>query len=269
MPTRPIRPEVNLPAIEDSLTFYKKLLDSLHDGVYFVDADRKITYWNKGAEQLTGYAVREAVGRRCPDDFLAHVDEQGRSLCLKGCPLVSTISDGECRDAELYLRHKSGHRVSVSVRVAPIMDNAGTICGAVEVFTDITAKKAKERRAGKLEVLAFRDALTGVSNHRYIEFKVKQAIQEFEQFGRNIGLAEIDVDHLKQVNDTYGHSIGDVVLRAVCSTLTHNLRRGDTVGRLRGEKFLVIVADVNPTALIRIMHEVEDARGQFCFKHVI
>jgi diguanylate cyclase (GGDEF)-like protein len=163
---------------------------------------------------------------------------------------VGTIADGECRDAELYLRHKAGHRVSVSVRVAPIMDTAGRISGAIEVFSDITAKQMKERRAGRLEVLAFRDALTGVSNRRFAELKVKQAIQEFEQFGRNVGLVVIDVDNLKKVNNAYGHSIGDVVLRAVCSTLTNNLRRGDTVGRLSSEEFLVIAADVNSTALV-------------------
>jgi diguanylate cyclase (GGDEF)-like protein/PAS domain S-box-containing protein len=228
---------------------HEKLLDSLFDGVYFVDKERRIQYWNQGAEHLTGYSASEAVGRHCYDNFLVHVNEGGHVLCLEGCPLVSTIGDGERREAEVYLRHKLGHRVPVSVRVAPIVDSAGDIVGAVEVFSDRTAKKNIERRVGELEHLAFHDALTGVPNRRYVELKVKQAIQEVEQFGRRVGLLMIDVDHFKQVNDNYGHEIGDDALRAVCTTLTHVLRSGDTVGRWGGEEFLAIVSDVNPVAL--------------------
>ena len=63
--------------------FHKKLLDNLYDGVYFVDVDRTITYWNKGAERLTGFAAREAISRHCFDNFLMHVDKAGCALCLE------------------------------------------------------------------------------------------------------------------------------------------------------------------------------------------
>jgi diguanylate cyclase (GGDEF)-like protein/PAS domain S-box-containing protein len=234
---------------EPAPSFHERLLDSLHDGVYFVDCERRITYWNKGAEQLTGYIASEVIGKHCFDNLLMHVDDQGCALCLTGCPLARTIIDGERREAEVYLRHKLGHRVPVSVRVAPIADSAGSIVGAVEIFSDVTAKKNTERRVGELESLAFCDSLTGVPNRRYVEMKVEQAIQEVEQFGRSIGLLMIDVDHFKLVNDRYGHGTGDDVLRAVCKTLAHSLRSGDTVGRWGGEEFLVIVMDVHAPAL--------------------
>jgi len=234
---------------ESAPSFHERLLDSLHDGVYFVDRDRRITYWNKGAEQLTGYVASEVIGKQCFDNLLMHVDDQGCALCLTGCPLARTIADGERREAEVYFRHKLGHRVPVCVRVSPIVDSAGSIVGAVEVFSDVTAKKNTERRVGELESLAFCDSLTGAPNRRYAEMKVEQAIQEVEQFGRCIGLLMIDVDHFKQVNDQYGHGTGDDVLRATCKTLTHSLRSGDTVGRWGGEEFLVIVMDVHSSAL--------------------
>lgn len=236
------------PLASDS-SFHKKLLDSLYDGVYFVDTERRITYWNQGAEQLTGYSYSEAVGRNCFDNFLVHVDAEGGALCFGGCPLAATIADGERREAEIYLRHKLGHRVPVCVRVAPIKDDADRIIGAVEVFSDISAKKNIERRAGELENLAFRDALTKVPNRLYLELKVEQAMQEVERLGRIIGLLMIDVDHFKQVNDTYGHEAGDVTLRTVCNTLTHNIRPGDAVGRWGGEEFLVLGVDVSASGL--------------------
>jgi diguanylate cyclase (GGDEF)-like protein/PAS domain S-box-containing protein len=234
---------------ESAPSFHEKPLDGLFDGVYFVDKERRIQYWNAGAEHLTGYSASEAVGRHCSDDFLVHVNEEGCALCLDGCPLVSTVSDGQRREADVYLRHKLGHRVPVTVRVAPMVDSAGLIIGAVEVFSDRTAKKNVERRVGELENFAFRDALTGVPNRRYVELKIKQAIEEVEQFERRVGLLMIDIDHFKQVNDTFGHDVGDDALKAVCQTLTHALRSGDTVGRWGGEEFLIIVTDVNTASL--------------------
>jgi PAS domain S-box-containing protein len=126
-------------------SFHAMLLDSIFDGVYFVDAERKITYWNRGSESLTGYSAREAVGKHCYDNFLMHVDEAGCALCTNGCPLSSTIHDGQRRQAEVFLRHKLGHRVPVCVRVAPLMNASGQIIGAVEVFSDVTAKRQVER----------------------------------------------------------------------------------------------------------------------------
>jgi diguanylate cyclase (GGDEF)-like protein/PAS domain S-box-containing protein len=230
-------------------SFHERLLDNLHDGVYFVDKERGIQYWNQGAEHLTGYSAGEVVGKHCFDNFLMHVDEKGCALCQMGCPLASTIADGKRREAEMYLRHKLGHRVPVVARIAPITDSAGRIIGAVEVFSDVSAKKNIERRVGELEHLAFRDALTGVPNRHYTELKVSQAIQEVEQFNRSIALLMLDVDHFKEVNDQYGHQIGDEALRAMCKTLTNSLRPGDLVGRWGGEEFLIINADVTASAL--------------------
>jgi diguanylate cyclase (GGDEF)-like protein/PAS domain S-box-containing protein len=232
-----------------SHNFHEQLVNSLYDGVYFVDSERMITYWNSGAEELTGYTASEAVGKHCFDNLLNHVDGQGCNLCMGGCPLSGTLADGERHEAEVYLQHKGGHRVPVSVRVSPIIDNEGAVVGAVEIFTDVSAKKRLERRAVTLEKMAFNDALTGIPNRRYTKLKVKEAIQETRQFGRGIGIIFIDLDHFKEVNDRYGHDVGDAVLRTVSKTLTNGLRPGDVGGRWGGEEFLVIVLDVSTTQL--------------------
>ena len=151
------------PTDHELSSFHAKLLDSIFDGVYFVDAERKITYWNRGAESLTGYSADEAVRRYCYDNFLGHVDEKGCALCTNGCPLGATLLDGRRREADVFLRHKLGHRVPVCVRVAPITNQAGQIVGAVEVFNDVSARKRVERRVHELEGIAFRDTLTCLS----------------------------------------------------------------------------------------------------------
>ncbi|MDD2542618.1 MAG: PAS domain-containing protein, partial [Desulfuromonadaceae bacterium] len=95
--------------------FYKELLDSLADGVYFVDRDRRITYWNKTAERLSGFSAQEVIGTDCAENILRHIDELGNELCLKGCPLTATLEDGKMRDADMFMHHKYGHRVPVAI----------------------------------------------------------------------------------------------------------------------------------------------------------
>ena len=226
-------------------SFHAKLLESIFDGVYVVDAERRITYWNRGAESLTGYSADEAVRRYCYDNFLGHVDEKGRALCTNGCPLSATLLDGRRREADVFLRHKLGHRVPVCVRVAPITNRSGQIVGAVEVFNDVSARKQVERRVHELEDIAFRDTLTCLPNRRYIELKVKQSLEDLQQFGRPFGLLMFDVDHFKQVNDRHGHDTGDAVLKVISETMTKSLRANDIVGRWGGEEFLAVLLDVD------------------------
>jgi diguanylate cyclase (GGDEF)-like protein/PAS domain S-box-containing protein len=235
--------------IRFSSSFYEQLLDTMHDGVYFVDRERRITYWNGAAEHLSGYAAGEAIGKSCFDNFLGHVDETGKPLCATGCPLRHVMLDGQPRETEIYLRHKVGHRVPVNVRALPMRNRAGNIIGAVEVFSDSTVRKKAEKRVTELEQLAFRDSLTGLPNRRYLQLKVEQAMEEHRRFGRLFGLLLFDVDHFKQVNDTHGHDVGDALLKTVAQTLVEGLRTVDVVGRWGGEEFLVLMPDLDAIGL--------------------
>ena len=100
--------------------FFEKLLDSLYDGVYFVDTQRQILFWNRGAERLTGYAQEEVVGRYCFEELLQHTDEEGCRLCHDGCPLMKTIASGMPSKARVYLLHKDQRRIAVDVHVTPL-----------------------------------------------------------------------------------------------------------------------------------------------------
>ena len=80
--------------------FYKNIIDNLYDGIYFVDRDRRIIYWNKGAERITGYSAAQVIGRRCQDNLLNHVTANGVPLCQAHCPLAAVMGDGQPREAE-------------------------------------------------------------------------------------------------------------------------------------------------------------------------
>lgn len=233
-------------------SFQAKILDSLYDGVYFVDRNRRITYWNQAAERVTGYSSQEAVGSFCFDNLLSHVDGMGCQLCTSRCPLVAAIEQDRLLEDDVYLRHKEGHRLPVSVRVAPIKDDEGRIVGAVEVFSDASRLRATERRVGELESIAFLDPLTSLPNRRYMTLRVQQALEEAKQFGRHFALLFVDIDRFKVINDTWGHSIGDTVLNVVATTLSHNLRSPDIAGRWGGDEFLAVVSDITVNNLLEL-----------------
>jgi len=231
---------------------YDDLLDNLQDGVYFVDLTRRITYWNKAAEEITGYSAAETVGSRCSDNILVHVDAQGNKLCLSQCPLTKAMEEGSKASADVFLKHRQGHRVPVKVRTQPLRDRHGAIVGGAELFLDNSSCYFLSERVEELEELSLLDKLTGLSNRRNVESEIEAAFQEMHRIGMSFGLIFLDIDHFKRINDDYGHDAGDLVLQTVARTITHTSRPFDLVGRWGGEEFVGIIRHVKKEALARV-----------------
>ena len=213
---------------------FEMIVNDLFDGVYVVDLDRTIRYWNRGAERLTGYRGEEVMGKSCKDNILVHVTELGKSLCHTGCPLTATMADGRPREATVFMSHKDGHRIPIVVRVAPLRDAGGEIVGAVEIFNDSTREWRIEERSRELEKMALIDPLTVLPNRRYVETQLESRFSELQRYGWKFGVIFMDIDHFKAVNDTYGHEFGDQALKMIAKSLSLNSRpprRGGQVGR--------------------------------------
>jgi diguanylate cyclase (GGDEF)-like protein/PAS domain S-box-containing protein len=228
---------------------YKKILDNLYDGVYFVDLHRKITYWNRSAESITGYKGPDIIGRHCWDNILMHVDLKGRNICLGPCPLVRSMKEDAMLEQEVYLRHKDGHRIPVLVRASPIKNGKGRIIGAVEIFSDNSPRIDLEHKVEELQQLAMLDQLTGLSNRRYAELTIDTKLDEMRRYDWNFGVLFMDIDNFKKINDTYGHETGDKVLQMVAKTLYNGVRSSDIVSRWGGEEFVALIAHIDKQAL--------------------
>lgn len=228
------------------ISYYKTLLDNLSDGVYFVDRERRITYWNKAAEQLTGYQGTEVLGSKCSDNILVHTDDKGTQLCIDGCPLHKTLNDGLPRQASIYLLHKAGHRVPVNIKVMPILGKRGAIIGAIETFNDDSQTRLLNARIQELRQLAMIDELTNAGNRRYANITLRTRLAELKRYGWSFGVIFCDVDNFKSINDTYGHEVGDEVLKMVARTIAGNIRSQESnFFRWGGDEFLIIVSGVS------------------------
>ena len=246
-------------------SFYKGLVDELSEGVYFVNKDRVVTYWNRGAENITGYASDEVIGSRCADNILMHTDGEGRELCEDACPLAASMRDGRSRTIEAYSHHKDGHRIPVLIRTAPIRVGQ-EIVGGVETFADNSPKVQFQHRIKELEDLVLLDALTSLPNRRFIEFSLQERLSSLQRYAMQFGVMMMDIDHFKAVNDRFGHLVRDRVLTAVSRTLTANVRGPDFVGRWGGEEFVGILPyagrDQLATVAARLCHLVEKSTLQ-------
>ncbi|MFO0889671.1 MAG: diguanylate cyclase [Isosphaeraceae bacterium] len=222
-------------------SFFKRMLDELYDGVYFVDVERRILYWNKAAEQISGYAAWEVVGRTCFDNILEHTDADGCSLCHRCCPLVISIRSRKAICKRVSLKHKEGHRVVVEVRTSPVADEGGRIVGAVEVFRDAGAELALESAYRSAREMAARDSLTGLANRRCLTAFVSEQLALGSRSDRRFSLILLDVDRFKEINDELGHGAGDRVLAAIGRAILASCRETDLAGRYGGDEFAIIL----------------------------
>jgi len=238
--------------MQDNIEIYKRLLDNLNEGIYLLNNDRKITFWNRGAEKLTGFSQSDVLGKRCSDAVILHIDEEGKNICDTDCPVVKTMNDGRSREEEIYLHHRQGHRVPVRVRIVPILDKDKRIIGAAEILSENFSNAALKRRIKHLQQQSLLDPVTQLLNRRGIEINLNSRVEEMKRYDLKFGLLFIDIDRFKSINDTYGHVTGDEVLKMVSKTLANSLRPFDTLGRWGGEEFIAIVANVDDQMLSSI-----------------
>ena len=236
----------------DALLLGREVLDSLQEGLYVLDSQRRIIFWNKSAEMITGFPSQEVLGRSCSDNILVHVDDMGTWLCQGLCPLAHTLEDGDVREAEIFLRPKDGHRVPVFVRAAPLRNPEGKITGAVELFWDNSSHHEEHHRLRELEKLALLDPLTRMPNRRYLEELILSRLGALRRAGLQFGVLLIGVDHCSEINELHGRKVGNVVLKAVANTLSHVSLPYDVMGYWGGGKFLSLVPNANLENLTQV-----------------
>jgi diguanylate cyclase (GGDEF)-like protein/PAS domain S-box-containing protein len=235
-----------------NIKYNENLIPYLYEGVYVVDKQRKIIFWNESCERITGYSASEVTNSFCYHNILQHVDENGKQLCHSGCPLQKTLIDGILNEARVYLKHKEGYRIPVMVKTLPIYDEKQNIVAAIEVFTDERFQKQIYHENQELKDKLRVDPLTQIANRHFFDFQLSKKIEETKVFSNPFGILMIDIDHFKHVNDTYGHLIGDEILKIVANSLASSVEKTDLVSRWGGEEFIVIVEIDNQSDLFKI-----------------
>ena len=230
-------------------TFFNTLLDQVEDGVYCLDKDRRIVFWGNGAETATGLARAEVLGKQCPEDLVLLVNEEGTPVDPEKCPIVATLKDGTLRSANLFLRHKEGYRLPVSLRVVPVIREDGEIIGTAEIFTDMSPKISIPMNITDLEHQGLVDNETGISGRKFLEMHLAARLDEYQRLGLPFGLVYADVDNYGKILERYGRFNAAKVLRMIARTFHKNIRYFDIVGRWDAEEFLIIFLNIDESRL--------------------
>ncbi len=241
---------------------YLTIINNMTDGVYLVNLERRIFFWNKAAETITGYCADEIVGRQCQDNLLNHIDEEGRPLCITGCPLFSAIIDGKQRREHVFVRHKDGYRIPILVNIFPLKKD-GEIIGAIEIFSQNSPTIYEDNLVEHLSEIAMHDTLTKLPNRRYLESFLDYKLNEYQRFGRLFAVLFADIDDFSHFNNEYGHDTGDRVLVNIAAGIKKNMNRNDLIGRWGGEEFLGIFSITNGYDASILGGKIPAA----CFKH--
>ena len=187
------------------------LLDSVNEGLYVCDTDRRIVYWSKSAERITSWSAEDVVGRRCMDNILCHVDKDGRRLCGEEfCPLYRCMVTDRASSAPVIVigQTKTGVRKPMAVYVAPYHDGNGRVIGGIETFLDFSETFADLERAKRIQTLSMEHNLPSDGRFCFSPFYLP-----YDMIGGDFfAIRQLDADH-------YGFLLADVMGRGVAAAL--------------------------------------------------
>jgi diguanylate cyclase (GGDEF)-like protein/PAS domain S-box-containing protein len=212
------------------------VFESSKEGILVTDAEFRIIRINPAFCQLLGYDESELLGRspkilqsgRHDPDFYAEMRE-------------AIASQGHWQ-GEVWDRRKNGDLVPVLLSISVVRDEAGDILHYVSILTDISNIKESEAR---LEHLSRHDPLTGLANRLMLHIRLEHALDRARREGTRLALLMIDLDRFKDVNDSFGHAVGDALLKEVAERLSHKVRGTDTVSRLGGDEFTILIEELD------------------------
>ncbi len=222
---------------------FRHVLENLQTGVYFVDRDQKILFWNEGAEKITGYLSQEVVGAFCRENLQAPEHGSQNILSDAAESITTAIRDGKPTISEISIRHKEGHRIFVRLRGVPIRNNHGAIIGAAESFDESLSGSDWDRRRKKLAGYGCLDQVTGVLNKSVILSHLRESLATFAEQPVPFSILCVEVDHMDKIRASYGMAVVGPVLRVAAQTIENSLRPTDFLGRIADNRFLAVLSE--------------------------
>jgi diguanylate cyclase (GGDEF)-like protein/PAS domain S-box-containing protein len=241
------------------MLFHRKLLESMHDAVIFVDGSLRVVLWNRAAERLTGIPTSSIEHKLWSPTLVNLRDEQQKLILEADCPVIQAIKSGVQTLRRLSVTGRGGLRVEVDAHLVPVHAKTGVSHGAALLMHDASSQITLEQRVQTLHEKATRDPLTQVANRAEFDRIHASCVESHLERQLPCSLVICDIDHFKRINDSYGHQAGDEVLIAFAALLRRHCRSGDLVARYGGEEFVMLCSDCdNSTAT----HRAEELRAE-------
>ena len=245
----------------DDLEIYRTVLQRLSAGVYFVDHGQHIVFWNRGAEQITGYLSQQVLGHHMAENFLEHVDQENRQLEGADLPLNAALRDGKEVEKDGTIRHKDGHPIRVRVRAFPLRDEFGKLLGAAEFIEPTEPLLWQDDRKNELALHGCMERSTGALTREYMETQLHEHLETFQRHAIPFSVLVMRVDHLEALKAKHGNGAVAAVMRVVAQSLLNCLRTPDLLGRWTETEYLVVAAECGETDAPRVAERLRRVVG--------
>ncbi len=241
-------------------------LSSIGDGVICTDTEGKITYINPVSEAILARLNEEVVGKPF-DEVMAMYNEESKALISDFPRLCLEKGHTICLPELTSITNHLGLTFAIQDSFSPIFAKDGGFLGTVMVFQDVTESRIM---AKKLSHLAHHDPLTGLPNRLLLQDRLVQACKRGKRAGHQFALIFLDINKFKKINDTFGHDYGDLLLKEVASRLTDKLRACDTVARMGGDEFVLLIDSIKDKRHVRkvVSKVLERVNGQYTLQQV-
>jgi len=244
-------------ALARSEGLYRSVLSSMREGVILQDADGVIKAANPAAERILGLRRDQATGRTSADPAWQSIREDESPYPAEEHPAMLALKAGvQVDEAVMGLRRPSGELVWIAINARPVRDPDGSVRGVVTTFVDVSERK---QRADAVRRAAETDFLTGLRNRYAMDRSLREAVARAGRYGEDLAVLFLDIDHFKQVNDRYGHDVGDLTLSSVAAAVAGALRAGDQAARWGGEEFIVAAYRADRAAALALAERLRQA----------
>ena len=224
-------------------------------GMFVTNVEKVILRVNKAFTEITGFSAEEAVGQT------PRLLNSGHHDGTFYAAMWDSIKRTGSWQGEIWNRRKNGKVYPETLRINTVRDATGEVSNYVAAFNDVTSYKDAEQQ---IQSLAFSDPLTGLPNRPHLIVLLQQALITSSEHQRQCALLSIDLDHFKVFNDTFGRESGNTLLQKVAKRLNNCVRKCDTVSRLTGNEFVVLLEDLNPEPMAAIKEVETVARKVLC-----
>ncbi|QDU08561.1 diguanylate cyclase [Gimesia aquarii] len=222
-------------------------IESLYDGVYIVNSDLQFVIFSPGLEKLADILATDVLGETWTSNSLPLTNKEGTSLTTAECSMNRVIANGKPMTTEYMLERPGGRLINIEVQSVPMFNDEGHLVGVAEIYRDLSRGLKRPQEFSDLKLAASMDALTSVANRGELETQLAIMLARInkEQNSPPLSIMFIDADHFKNINDTYGHSIGDDVLIELARLFQHETYSGELVGRYGGEEFVILCPETD------------------------
>ncbi len=232
------------------------LLDNLRDGVVFIDSRCRIQTWSQAVEVMTGISNRNAVGSEISPEIFNLTDPMGKPISAQQCPFAACVRTGKHQQVEYRIVGRSGREVKAEFKIIPVAGEGESIKGAVIVIQDSSVQLDLQRQLKDLYAMSMLDPLTRVANRSEFERVLNEYVRAHNSTDFECSLIICDIDFFKQINDNYGHNVGDQALISFAQLLKKFVRSHDVVARYGGEEFVILCANCDIDAAMERAEEI-------------